>query len=190
LNKAKEHFKFFLAAAARPLSMGAIAPSSRELAEQMLQKLTFGTTQNVLEIGPGTGAITEYVLPRLKSPSQYIGMEIDADFVTGLQHRFPGVGFINDSAENVSARVKSVDYIVCSLPWSMWTPSMQEKLLQNISTPLSQGCTFATYAYWPTLYTPTGRNFRKLLGRTFKTVETSPVIWKNLPPAVIYLCSK
>jgi phosphatidylethanolamine/phosphatidyl-N-methylethanolamine N-methyltransferase len=190
LTKTKENLKFFLAAVARPWRMGAIAPSSRDLAEQMLKKLNFGTSQKVLEVGPGTGAITELVLPRLKNPEQYIGLEINGDFVNSLHERFPGVKFVKESAENAASQVDSVDYIVCSLPWSMWVGSVQEKLLQNVSKPLSEGSTFATYAYWPTLYTPTGRSFRKLLGRTFKSVETSPVIWKNLPPAVIYLCSK
>jgi phosphatidylethanolamine/phosphatidyl-N-methylethanolamine N-methyltransferase len=190
LTKTKENLKFFLAAVARPWRMGAIAPSSRDLAEQMLKKLNFGTSQKVLEVGPGTGAITELVLPRLKNPDQYLGLEINEDFVTSLHQRFPGVKFVNDSAENASSQVDTVDYIVCSLPWSMWGGSVQEKLLQNVSKPLTPGSTFATYAYWPTLYTPTGRGFRKLLGRTFSTVETSQVIWKNLPPAVIYLCSK
>jgi phosphatidylethanolamine/phosphatidyl-N-methylethanolamine N-methyltransferase len=190
MNKTREHFKFFLAAAARPWRIGAIAPSSPELAEQMLQRLNFGTPQKVLEIGPGTGAITQFVLPRLKNPTQYTGMEINKDFVEGLKLRFPGITFLNDSAENVDSQTKDVDYLVCSLPWSMWVPNLQEKLLQNLSKPIISGGTFATYAYWPTLYTPTGRNFRKLLGKTFSRVDTSKVIWKNLPPAVIYLCSK
>ncbi len=170
--------------------MGAIAPSSPELAEKMLQRLNFGTNQKVLEIGPGTGAITQFVLPRLKDTAQYTGMEINKDFVEGLQRRFPGISFLNDSAENANAHAANIDYIVCSLPWSMWIPALQEKLLQTLSEPIIPGGTFATYAYWPTLYTPTGRNFRKLLGTTFSRVDTSEVIWKNLPPAVIYLCSK
>jgi phospholipid N-methyltransferase len=197
MSKRKEYLSFFLAAAAKPWKIGAIAPSSRGLAETMLQRLPVGTTQSVVEIGPGTGAITEVLLPRLKNPSQYLGLDINPDFIRKLSLRFPEVRFQQDSAENLSRHVSksqeenpTVEMIVCSLPWSIWTSKQQKKLLDSILEPLAPGGTFVTFAYWPTLYSPAGLKFRRLLGQTFKTIETSRIVWRNLPPAVAYFGNK
>jgi len=193
MSKAKEYLSFFLAAAAKPWKMGAIAPSSRELAETMLQRLPIGTSETVVEIGPGTGAITELILTRLKDPSQYLGLDINPDFIETLKKRFPGVNFQKDSAENLGSHFKDKkgpNYIVCSLPWTMWSDKQQTKLLNSILAPLVSGGTFVTFAYWPTLHAPAGQKFKKLLGQTITKIETSPIVWKNIPPAVTYLGSK
>ena len=187
MSKTKEYLSFFLAAVAKPWKIGAVVPSSRELAETMLQRLPFGTTESVVEIGPGTGAITELILARLKDPSQYLGLEINPDFIETLKKRFPGVTFQQDSAENLVHHFKDKkgpDYIVCSLPWTMWSDKQQSKLLNNILEPLVAGGTFVTYAYWPTFHAPAGQKFKKLLGRTVSKMEVSPIVWKNIPPAV------
>jgi len=193
MSKTKEYLSFFLAAVAKPWKIGAIVPSSRELAETMLQRLPIGTTETVVEIGPGTGAITELILTRLKDPSQYLGVDINPDFINALKKRFPGVNFQQDSAANLSTHFKDKkgpNYIVCSLPWTMWSDKEQATLLNNILEPLVSGGTFVTFAYWPTFHAPAGQKFKKLLGRTVSKMETAPIVWKNIPPAVTYLGSK
>jgi hypothetical protein len=38
---------------------------------------------------------------------------------------------------------------------------------------------------------PAGRRFTVLLEETFAgAVERSPIVWKNLPPALVYRCEK
>ena len=47
-----------------------------------------------------------------------------------------------------------------------------------------------TFAYVHGAGLPWGRSFRRLLERSFSEVRTSPVVWRNLPPAIVYRCRK
>lgn len=191
MSRAKNYFNFFTAAVQRPFKIGAIAPSSRQLAEMMLLKFKPG--DHVAEVGPGTGAITEVLRRRLASPGDYIGFDINRDFIDSLKEQFPDLKFVQDSAENLNAKFQDeaqLDYIVCSLPWSIWPDEHQAEVLKGMLGPLKKGGYFATFAYWPMLYGPTGYRFRALLEMTFSRVELSAIVWANLPPAIVYVCSK
>ena len=171
--------------------MGAIAPSSKRLAEMML--LEFKPGEFVVEVGTGTGAITRIIRQRLADPKQYIGFDINREFIEKLSGTFPDLNFVQDSAENLPAHFQNgaqSGYVVCSLPWAIWPSEHQERILNGIIEPLKEGGHFATFAYWPMLYWPVGLTFRKLLKKTFKKVEVTPIVWGNLPPAVVYVCTK
>lgn len=189
-KKTKEYLSFLAAAVTKPFKMGAIAPSSKQLAEMMLLKFKPGDF--IVEIGPGTGAITRVAQQRVKDPQRYVGFDINREFVEHLKEEFPALKFVQDSAENLGTHFQNtaVDYIACSLPWNIWPSQHQEKVLQGVLQPLRSGGCFTTFAYWPTLYTPAGQSFRKLLKKNFKKVEVTPIIWGNLPPAVVYVCLK
>lgn len=190
VSKTKEYLFFLSAVLTKPFKMGAIAPSSKQLSEMMLLKLRPGAS--VVEIGPGTGAITRVIRQRLSNPDHYIGFDINREFVEQLCHEFPDLKFVQDSAENIQAHVEGrpVDYIVCSLPWNIWPSHHQEKILKGAVRPLKKGGHFATFAYWPMLYAPAGLGFRRLLWKTFKKVEVTKIVWGNLPPAVVYVCTR
>jgi len=171
--------------------MGAIAPSSKRLGEMML--LEFKPGDVVAEIGPGTGALTRVIRQRLAEPGHYQGFDINREFIEKLRTDFPDLKFIQDSAENLPAHFgegKQADYIVCSLPWTIWPGEHQAKILDGIMAPLKKGGYFVTFCYWPTLYAPSGLGLRKLLRKRFKNVELSKVVWGNIPPAAVYICTK
>jgi phosphatidylethanolamine/phosphatidyl-N-methylethanolamine N-methyltransferase len=191
VGTAKEYLHFLSAAVSKPFRMGAIAPSSKRLAEMMLLKLTPGDW--IAEIGPGTGAMTRIIQQRLIDPKHYVGVDINREFVEKLRVDFPEMKFVQDSAEHLGLQFKegsNADYIVCSLPWTIWPAQHQAKILKSIVEPLKNGGVFATFAYWPMLYTPAGIGFRKMLKRSFKKVELTQIVWGNIPPAIVYLCIK
>ncbi len=177
--------------AAKPFKMGAIAPSSKRLAEMMLLGMKPG--DSVVEIGPGTGAITRIIRQRLPDPKLYMGFDINREFIEKLHHEFPDLTFYQESAEDLAKHFqngKEPDYVVCSLPWAIWPEHHQAAVLKSIVQPLKKGGHFTTFAYWPTMYGPAGVGFRKILSKSFKKVERTKIVWGNLPPAVVYVCVK
>jgi phosphatidylethanolamine/phosphatidyl-N-methylethanolamine N-methyltransferase len=189
-----EYLDFFRAFAARPKFTGAIAPSSRDLARMMVRGFDLPGSRLVVEVGPGTGAITRTILERLPRPERYLGLELNPDFVRRLRRRFPDARFVQGSAEDAGAIVtqhgggQPADYVVCGLPWSMFSTALQERILGSIASVLCEGGGFSTFAYVHAVQFPQMRRFRRILLRHFRRVEVSPVVWKNIPPAVSYHC--
>ena len=184
---------FLLAALTKPFKVGAIAPSSRALAEAMLVDMKPDEVSGLIEIGPGTGAMTRVILEKLKDRSQYLGIDINARFVEKLTTHYPGARFVHDSAENLGELLKpgeKVDYIVCSLPWAIWPTKVQKQILNKLIAPLRKGGKFKSFAYIQTMHTPAAARFRELLQDSFSSFETSSIVWRNLPPAVVYHCIK
>ena len=56
-----ENIQFLHAFLKNPLKVGAIAPSSPELAQKMLADIKPSADSIILELGVGTGAITKFV---------------------------------------------------------------------------------------------------------------------------------
>ena len=59
-----------------PLKTGAIVPSSTELANEMASFVPLGTDLPVLEIGPGTGVVTQALLDHGVKPEKLVAMNI------------------------------------------------------------------------------------------------------------------
>ena len=58
-----------------PTSIGAIWPSSPALAAAMLESLPLESARVVVELGPGTGSFTEFILPRIGPDGAYLAVE-------------------------------------------------------------------------------------------------------------------
>ena len=189
----RDYIDFFRGFLSRPRATGAVAPSSRELAKTMVQPFDLKGASLVVEIGPGTGAITDVILEEMSDPSHYMGLELNPEFVKKLQARFPAATFHNASAEDIQQYVaqrdeSSVDYVVSGLPWAIFGPDLQERILHGVTSVLREGGGFSTFAYVHGLQLGPARQFRQRLDGLFSKVEVSPVVWKNFPPAVAYYC--
>ncbi len=84
-----DHLLFFSQFRERFKTTGAIAPSSRFLASAMTQSLKKhpGPTR-ILEIGPGTGAVTKHIVRLVKENDQLDLVELNEKFAERLEHRF------------------------------------------------------------------------------------------------------
>lgn len=191
----KEHGRLLGALVRRPDRVGAIVPSSRELAELMTAGLDLHEAETVVEFGAGTGVFTRLIGQRVKAGALVLAFEIDPELARELHGEVPGVAIVNDSAERVldhlrQAGRESADCIVSGLPWALFTPALQDRLLDAVVGALKPGGRFATFAYIPAAWLPTGRRFRKRLHGHFPQVETTHVVWKNFPPAFVYRCRR
>ncbi len=179
----------------RPGTIGAVMPSSKSLAEEMISWLELDAATAILEYGPGTGPFTEALLPRLPPACRFVMIELNPVFAELLREKFPGRTIVQDSV----ARARTIcdqhgigfaDSIVSGLPWASFPAALQQECLDAMMTVLRPGGQFVTFAYLPAMVTPAARRFRRMLGRYFSTVSTSRTIWENLPPAFVYRCRR
>lgn len=191
----RDHVRFLGSFLRSPVSTGAVAPSSRWLADRMIDGLGLDEARTVVELGPGTGSFTRVILERLRPGSRFLAVEVNEAFARTLSERFPEVRVINDSAENLSAQLAeegllSADCIVSGLPWAAFPVWLQARLLRAAVRALAPGGRFVTFAYVHAVWLPPARRFRRLLAGSFERVEASRVVWRNLPPAFVYRCLK
>lgn len=189
-----EHIHFFQTFVRRPRSVGALSPSSPALARAMIQGLPLDTADTVVELGPGTGAFTGPILERIGAHATFIALELDASHARVLRRRFPKILVYNDSAERVgdylaAQRKKRANCVISGLPWANLDSSLQTRIMDSIMSALGADGVFTTFAYLHARWLPKARRYRSRLERLFSRVETSPVVWKNLPPAFVYRCS-
>ncbi len=176
-----------------PTQVGAIAPSSRGLVRTMTDWFDWEHARGVVEYGPGTGVFTEGILDRLHPEAKFFAIERSAGFVAATRQRCPGATVYEESVTRVAMlcrleKLERVDAIVCGLPWASFTAELQDEIMRTMFEVLRPGGQFATFAYWQGVALPAGRRFARRLRDQFSSVERSPTVWKNLPPAFVYRC--
>jgi phospholipid N-methyltransferase len=191
----REQIGFFREFARHPVWTGAVAPSSKWLARCITDDLGIETARVIAELGPGTGVFTKAIRARRPESALQIAVEINTQFAERLREQFPDVQVVNDSAERLSNIVRELggteaDAVICGIPWAVFPEELQTQLLESIYATLKPGGKFATFAYLHGAWLPPGVRFRKMIGGKFRRVETTPVVWRNLPPAFVYRCEK
>lgn len=178
-----------------PGSIGAIAPSSWQLAESITDAAGVSQARVIVELGPGTGALTSAILRKLPPNATYFAIEANASFVEEMKQRYPDVRVHHDSAVAIRRYVEAsghthCDCIVSGLPFATFPDQLQDDLLAAIRDALEPGGRFATFAYLQGLLVRQGRRFRRRLHAEFPTVSRTPTVWRNMPPAFVYRAVK
>ena len=182
---------FFKEFVRNPVSTGAIAPSSDELAELITDKAELKDKKLIVELGSGTGIFTEKIMRKKDKNSDFIVFEINPKFVKETKKRVPDVKIYNDSAVNIKKYInKKADCIISELPWAGFSEKLQNKLLNSVLNSLKPNGVFLTFAYIHGVILPTGRRFKQKLNSKFKGVKTTRIVWKNMPPAFAYVARK
>ena len=191
----KEYGLFIRQFLINPTGIGAIAPSSEQLARQMVHPIDWENVNIVVEYGPGTGIFTGEILKRLPSQARYIGFETNPAMHDIVSHKYPDADIHQDSVANVRRYLGtngtgSVDAIISGLPWASFSKTLQRDLLEETYAILKPGGLFVTFAYLQGLLLPAGLRFNKALKSSFQSLQYSPVVWMNMPPALAYYCRK
>jgi len=188
-----DHLRFLQMFVRTPRTVGAIAPSSRALAAEIIRQAGVKRARTVVELGGGTGAFTRSIVDQARDDALILSIEINPTFAKILSSRFERVCVFTDSAERVGEHLRSLgcasaDCIVSGLPWASFALRHQVRLLRAISEALTDGGAFATFAYAHASLMPSALRFRTCLYGTFSKVRVTPVVWRNLPPAFVYRC--
>lgn len=181
---------FFRVMFRNPKGVSAIAPSSQKLARAMTCGLQLNPDEAILELGPGTGALTRQIRHIIPASNAYLGIELELRFVNLLQQRFPDLRFVQDTvanAEAVYARAGMVPVkaIISGLSVSTLPKEVQERLIENLDRLLKPGAVFRMFQYVHAYPLPSAVRFRRKMNTLFSEYQRSRVILKNLPPAFV-----
>jgi len=168
--------------------VGSLAPSSRYLAQKMLRHIPFDTAEVIVELGPGTGAFTPYLLQKMKAGSTLILLELNEVFYKELLDKFndPRLIILHGSATDLpnyldQLKIAQVDCILSSLPLAILPPDISNTILDCSKKALKTGGYFIQFQYsWQS---------RKKIARLYGNLSLGFTPW-NFPPAWVYTCRK
>jgi len=184
----KENIQFLQAFLKNPLKVGAVAPSSADLARKMLDGILPEKDNVVVELGVGTGAITRHITEILPDDVSYLGIELDGLMVSRLKVRYPEMKIAQGNACDLSAihrdsGLGKVSYILCCLPFVTLPEEVAAQVLSEIDKYMEQGCTFRAFQYAHGYYTPSAIRLRKYMRDRYGSSKRSKLVAKNVPPA-------
>lgn len=90
----------------------------------------------------------------------------------------------------MAERGLSADVVVSGLPWVAFRPVEGVRLLPLVAGSLSPDGVFTQFAYRWTRWAPPAREHLRDLRTTFEEVVLSRTVWRNLPPALVYLARR
>ncbi|MEU7906349.1 rRNA adenine N-6-methyltransferase family protein [Actinoplanes sp. NPDC049118] len=186
--------RFLTEALRAPHQIGAIAQSGPRLAAQAAGLLVpDGDPQTVVELGPGAGAITDVLHARMPAGSTLTSIEINTTMVAHLRETRPWLNVVHGDAIDLPALLRTAglpppDLIISALPWSIISTATQPRILAAITDAMHPNGTFATVATLPVRMLPSARRFRRHLHRSFGSVSQTRTVWRNVPPAHLYVC--
>ena len=183
---------------------GAIAPSGAALARAMTASLRAASgPRRVLEVGPGTGAVTGHILRELRRGDSFDLVELNAEFCRSLEgrclapfrRRLPQVPVrvIEGAVEDVELE-SGYDFVLCALPFNNFPPRMMRSILRRLiklTRPGGELC-FFEYALLRSIKAPlASRAARERIRRIDATVRAlrrrlvsdRELVLRNVPPA-------
>ncbi|HEV2318519.1 MAG TPA: methyltransferase domain-containing protein [Verrucomicrobiae bacterium] len=174
---------------ANPQRMGAVAPSSRNLAEAMAQWLPSDPESYVLELGPGTGVVTEALLRRGLRQERLVAIEQNSNMTRVLREKFPRAQIITGDAwklDDLLRRrrepIEKVGAVISSLPLLNFAPADAERLAEKIRGVLEPRGRWVQFTYRIHRLRPRGAaSFR---------MRATKIVWFNLPPARVSVFQK
>ncbi len=189
-----ENLQFLQAFLKNPLKVGAIAPSSPELAAKMLEGVKPNADNIVLELGVGTGAITKFLRGVIPTPDSYLGIELDADLVGSLNKNFPEMNIVCGCAAEAAdihrrSGLGKVRYVVCCLPFVSLPKEISDSVLAEIEKFMDDGCELRLFQYAHGYFLPPAVKLRDHLKQRYGKSRRSPLILKNFPPAFTFTWS-
>lgn len=134
---------------------------------------------NVLELGPGSGVFTAALLKRGLPPHRLTVIEYDETFATALRRQFPAVCVLQGDAFDFKALIGDMRFssVVSGLPLLNYPKEKGSALIANA---LARGASFVQFSYGWNAPVPAPKH---------ATVTLAARIWRNLPPAAVWVYS-
>lgn len=178
----------FIAAWIRsPLKMGAALPSSRMLAKAMAEQVDTNIKGAVLELGAGTGVVTNALLKAGIGKERLLVIERDKKLYSLLRSLFPQLNVLcADAAELDSvlknAEIEKVGAIVSSLPFLTMPVDVRRKIQEQMAKTIGNDGMIVQFTYGHK--SPISKNEMKRCGLTGKRVK---IVLMNVPPAHVWV---
>lgn len=167
----------------QPKTVGAIVPTSQRMAEIMANVINPDSGLPVIELGPGTGVITNAILDKGIAQEDLYSIEYAEEFLPGLKKRFPKVNFIHGDAFNLSHLVENLgiekcDCIISALPLLNFPVTQRIRLVNAALGFVEVGRPFVQFSYGPR--PPVPERLRHF------SVEHIDTVIRNIPPAKVW----
>lgn len=174
---------------ANPQRTGAVAPSSPQLGAAMARWLPRNPESYVLELGPGTGAVTDALLKYGLHEDRLIGIEKNPALAKILRKRFPQAHIVTGDAWDLDTLVadlpipvSAVGAVISSLPLMNFPKEQADALAHKIRGVLEPRGRWVQYTYHILKDRSRG-------GEDFRLLA-SKIVWFNLPPARVSVYQK
>jgi phosphatidylethanolamine/phosphatidyl-N-methylethanolamine N-methyltransferase len=173
-------------------------PSSRYLAKALIRPIDFRRARTIVELGPGTGAVTNAILKRLRPDGRLLAIDINPTFIDHLRAacRDSRLTLVCGCATDLRSLlalhgVGPVDAVVSSLGLTVMDHRARTFIMRQIGACLASCGTMTQYQYVGPLDVPRFgfRRFdeARFLRRFFCDVSVGRVIL-NVPPALVFTC--
>jgi len=178
-----DEFVFLRAWMRAPLVTAAILPSGPFLSRALAAAVDPTTPGPIVELGPGTGAVTGALVDRGIAPERLILIEYLPEFCEVLRRRYPAARIIAGDAFEAPKIVKHLNVgplsaVVSCLPLYANAPQSRERLLQGMLELGPKGMPFVQATNFPR--SPIPFDPADIAG------APSPRIWFNLFPAFVW----
>jgi phosphatidylethanolamine/phosphatidyl-N-methylethanolamine N-methyltransferase len=173
---------FFKGAMRDPGGVSAPTPSSPALAAAIAAKVDPLIPGLVVELGAGSGAVTQALLARGIAPERLIAIEYSDYFATLLAQRFCGVRVVCGDAFEFEKYVplgEPIAAIVSGLPLLNFPPRRRRALIERALVLQGVGGRFIQLSY----------GWRPPIVSAFGVSPGKDIVWRNFPPAHIWTFS-
>jgi phospholipid N-methyltransferase len=166
-------------------SVATVAPSSRFLSRAILRGIDWSRTRCVVELGAGTGPVTQQLVKAAPRAVRLVVNEFDPDFCRLLREKFPTVDVVEGDACKLSdilaeRGITGVDYVLSGLPLTHFAEASRTAVIDQAGMLLGSHGEFRQLTTAPWLY-------RGLYRRYFRDVSFR-LVMRNIPPGGVYYC--
>jgi phosphatidylethanolamine/phosphatidyl-N-methylethanolamine N-methyltransferase len=171
----------------KPLATGAVMPSGKPLARAMAKCVDTTTEGPVIELGPGTGAVTAALVEQGIDPSRLMLVEFNPTFCRLLRTRYPEAIVVQGDAYGIKRLLANLlrqpaAAVVSGLPLFTKPLKFRLRLLSDAFTLLTPGAPFVQFTY--AVVPPIPRAY------SGAHAQASERIWFNIPPARVWVYRK
>ena len=168
----------------KPLSTGAVMPSSKALARTMARYVDPQSSGPVIELGPGTGPVTEALVQHGVDPARLVLVEFNPSFCRLLRTRYPAATVVQGDAYRLRRLLETLvrepaAAVVSGLPLVTKPLRTRLRLIADAMGLLGPGAPFVQFTYAMVPPIPKALSGIK--------AEASELIWMNLPPARVWV---
>ena len=167
----------------RPLTTGAVMPSGRVLARTMASYVDLSAEGPIIELGPGTGAVTDALVEHGVDPARLVLIEFNPDFCRLLRSRYSKAIVVQGDAYALRRLIGNYEpaaAIVSGLPLMTKPLKLRNRLINDAFDLMAPNAPFIQFTY-AMIGSPIPRR------RNGIAAEFSKPIWMNLPPARVWV---
>jgi phosphatidylethanolamine/phosphatidyl-N-methylethanolamine N-methyltransferase len=173
---------FFRRWLANPLQMGSIVPSSPALCRRLVAQTRYAPDEVVLELGAGTGVVSQSLLTSGLPPERLFVVEIVRDMASHLRNVLPGANIIEGDARRLPALIPNelhgkIGTVIVGIPLVL-LPFLDQRCFIDAIEAVAPGRGFILYSYWISSPLPHAKH-----GLTAKREAWTPL---NFPPASVW----